>query len=297
MMIKEAFNFANNGDEFYTRMGDIAKELPNYNLSNMVVYCNCDNPMKSNFYKYFKANFRKLGIRKLLATYKSNDPLLIEYDGIEEKRTRISSGDFQDNIGILDICDVVVTNPPYSNGMLVEFIDTMLSLRKGFLIVGSLNIITKKKIFEYVKNGLIHVGYTSINSFGREDGSSSNSASCWWTNLGGDKPFLGTNCRYDERMYPKYDNYDAIDCCKVSIIPNNYNGVIGVPIRFITKYNPRQFELLGILNHPRVNGKSIMSRILIRNKNVSEGIKTIRITENSYKRIFLTNKKSLRINS
>ena len=295
MMIKEAFNFANNGDEFYTRMGDIAKELPNYNWSNMTIYCNCDNPIKSNFYKYFKANFRKLGIKKLFATYKSNVPLLYMYDGTNEFTKPLYSGNFQNNMSIVDMCDVVVTNPPYSNGMLVEFIDMMLLANKRFLIVGSLNIITKKKIFEYVKNGIISIGYTNINSFNKEDGSSSNSASCWWTNLSVNKPFLKTNYYYDENIYPKYDNYNAIDCSKTEMIPNGYSGIIGVPIRFITKYNPKQFELIGILNHPILNGKNMMSRILIQNKAINENVKKIRISESSYNRIFKKNKKNEKV--
>jgi len=146
-MIREGFNFANNGDEFYTRINDIAKEIPNYNWSNMTVYCNCDDPMRSNFYLYFKKEFRNLGIRKLIATYKSEHPLMIEFDGISEKKIPIGSGDFQHNANIIDMCDVVVTNPPYSNGMAVNLIETMISSGKKFLIVASLNIITKKKDF------------------------------------------------------------------------------------------------------------------------------------------------------
>lgn len=285
-MIKEAFNFANSGDEFYTRMNDIAKELSNYNLSNMVVYCNCDNPMKSNFYKYFKTNFNSIGIKRLIATYKSETPILFDFDGVNEKHTTIPSGNFQHNTEIINMCDIVVTNPPYSSGMMVEFIDMMLQSGKKFLIVGSLNIITKKKIFNYINNGIISIGYSNINSFTREDGSSSNSSSCWWTNLDVNKPFLKTNCRYDESLYPKYDNYDAIDCSKTEMIPSDYNGIIGVPIRFITKYNPNQFKLIGILNHPRLNGKNMMSRILIQSVNIHEGIKKINIKESSYNRIF-----------
>lgn len=285
-MIKETFNFANNGDEFYTRLNDISKEIPNYNWANMIIYCNCDDPMKSNFYKYFRSNFKNLGIKKLFATYKSNNPLLFEFDGVNEKKSPIGSGDFQVNTNILNVCDAIVTNPPYSSGMAVEFIDMMLGSGKKFLIVAPLNIITKKKIFEYVNGGLLRIGYTSINSFGREDGSVSNSPSCWWTNFDVEKPFINTSFNYDENVYPKYDNYDAIDCSRTDIIPNNYSGIMGVPVRFITKYNPKQFTLVGILNHPRINGKNIMSRILIQRNNVHEGTKKVRITESSYKRIF-----------
>lgn len=285
-MVNEAFNFANNGNEFYTKINDIAKEIPNYDWSNMTVYCNCDNPMRSKFYQYFKTNFKGLGIKKLLATYKSETPLLFEFDGIEEKSTPIGSGRFQDNSSIISMCDAVVTNPPYSSGMLVEFIDMMLNSGKKFLIVGSLNIITKKKIFNYVNEGLMSAGYSSISSFDRDDKSVSNSPSCWWTNFNVEKPFMSLTMTYDEKTYPKYDNCNAIDCSKTSMIPNGYSGVIGVPISFITKYNPNQFRLIGILNHPRLNGRNMMSRILIQANGISEGRKIIRITEDSYRRIF-----------
>ena len=285
-MISEVFNFANNGDEFYTRMSDIAKEIPNYDWSNMTVYCNCDDPMQSNFYKYFKGNFKSLGLKRLLATYYSDNPQMFVYDGVSEKSYPINSGRFQDNSDIIDICDAVVTNPPFSSGMVVELIDMLMSSGKKFLFVGPLNIITKKKIFGYVNSGALRVGYSSINTYGREDGTKSNSPTCWWTNFDVEKPFISTNSTYDENMYPKYDNCNAIDCSKTEMIPSGYDGMIGVPVRFITKYNPKQFSLVGILNHPRINGKNMMSRIIIQPNNIHEGVKRIKISESSYRRIF-----------
>ena len=285
-MISEVFNFANNGDEFYTRMSDIAKEIPNYDWSNMTVYCNCDDPMQSNFYKYFKGNFKSLGLKRLLATYYSDNPQMFVYDGVSEKSYPINSGRFQGNSDIIDICDAVVTNPPFSSGMVVELIDMLMSSGKKFLFVGPLNIITKKKIFGYVNSGALRVGYSSINTYGREDGTKSNSPTCWWTNFDVEKPFISTNSTYDENMYPKYDNCNAIDCSRTEMIPSGYGGMIGVPVRFITKYNPKQFSLVGILNHPRINGKNMMSRIIIQPNNIHEGIKRIKISESSYNRIF-----------
>ena len=285
-MISEVFNFANNGDEFYTRMSDIAKEIPNYDWSNMSVYCNCDDPMQSNFYKYFKANFKNLGLKRLMTTYYSDNPMVFVYDGISESHFPINSGRFQDNSDIINMCDAVVTNPPFSSGMVVELIDMFMSSGKKFLFVGPLNIITKKKIFDYVNSGTLRVGYSSINTYGREDGTKSNSPTCWWTNFDVEKPFINTNFTYDENMYPKYDNCDAIDCSRTEMIPNGYNGMMGVPVRFITKYNPKQFSLVGILNHPRIGGKNMMSRIIIQPNNIHEGIKRIKISESSYNRIF-----------
>lgn len=285
-MIREAFNFANNGDEFYTRMSDIAREIPNYDWSNMTVYCNCDDPMQSNFYKYFKANFESLGLKRLMATYYSDSPMVFIYDGVSESRFPINSRRFQDNSDIVRMCDAVVTNPPFSSGMMMEFMDMMINSGKRFLFIGPLHILARKRIFDYIRNGLLRIGYTSVNSYGREDGSKSNSPTCWYTNFEVNKPFLNTSYRYDERMYPKYDNCDAIDCSKVEMIPSDYSGMIGVPVSFMGKYNPKQFNLVKILFHPRINGQNMMSRLIIQPKNLHEGIKRVRISENSYRRIF-----------
>lgn len=284
--LNEIFNYSNRGDEFYTRYSDISKELSNYDLSNMVVYCNCDNPKRSNFYKYFKENFEAKGIKKLIATSNDRIPYLYEYDGVNEKKLPINSGRFQQNSNIINMCDILVTNPPFSSGMALELINMIMNAGKKFIIVAPLSLITRKTIFNYVNKGLLSIGYTSINSFETVDESKLNSSTCWWTNLKVDKPFMPLTSNYDENIYPKYDNYDAIDCSKTKMIPSGYNGIIGVPIRFITKYNPKQFRLIGILNHPRINGRNIMSRILIQNIGINEGIKRIRISENTYKKMF-----------
>lgn len=291
-MINEAFNFANLGDEFYTRIGDIQNEMSHYDLSNMVVYCNCDDPRYSNFYKYFKGNFKKLGLRGLLATYKSNNPILFEYDGTNEKKTPIDSGNFQDNNTIVDMCDIVVTNPPFSNKMVIDLIDTLLNKGKKFIIVGPLHLINKDKIFNYFKEGLINVGYSSINRYATEDGGGQGSPTCWWTNLEVNKPFFKTNYTYDEEIYPKYDNCDAIDSTYKEMIPSDYNGVIGTSIRFIINYNREQFDLVGKLDDPRINGKKLYTRLLIKHKNVNENKKKIVIIrEEKFNKIFQTQKK------
>ena len=121
--INEAFNDAKNGDEFYTRIEDIEKGLSHFNFSGKIIYCNCDDPSFSNFYKYFHDNYSKLGIKKLIATYYSDKPELVEYDGKNEKRTPIKSGRFQDNQEYMKQCDIVVTNPPYSDNMPMELIE------------------------------------------------------------------------------------------------------------------------------------------------------------------------------
>lgn len=130
----EAFNNARSGDEYYTRYRDIEKELSNYNFSRMIVYCNCDNPESSSFVKYFKDNFENLGLKCLLATFVGAQPMLYRYDGVQATTKPLSSGRFQDNKGIVSMCDIVVTNPPFSNQAPVELIKIVTSLGIKYVI-------------------------------------------------------------------------------------------------------------------------------------------------------------------
>ena len=84
-------------DEFYTQMIDIENCIENFDLNNKVIYCNCDDPSFSNFYKFFKINFAKLGLKRLISTYKSDEPYRYDYDGINEIKTPIESGLFEYN--------------------------------------------------------------------------------------------------------------------------------------------------------------------------------------------------------
>lgn len=261
----EAFNAINRGDEFYTRYNDVSRELRNYNLSNMTVYCNCDNPESSNFVKYFKNNFKQIGLKELLVTFNTSEPNLYRYNGIETKLYKIKSGRFQDNYDIISMSDIVITNPPFSNGMAIEMLNTLLKSGKKFIIVAPLTIILKKGILNYFNNGILKTGYTSIGKFNSPEGDTIQSSTIWLTNMDVNKS-SAFGIKYDERNYIKYDNFDAIDCSKSSMIPINYDGYIGVPLSFISKFNPNEYNIVGILNKPILEGKSMMSRLIIKKK-------------------------------
>jgi hypothetical protein len=140
---------------------------------------------------------------------------------------------------------------------------------KKFIIVAPLSLIQKKVILEYVKAGQLSVGNNTLRRFDTPSGSSEKITAVWWTNMQVNKEKLSLTKKYDERLYPKYDNFDAVDS-RTNDIPGDYPGYIGVPISFIFRFNPSQFELVGILNHPKINGKGLMSRIIIRNRNIRE---------------------------
>ena len=264
--IQEAFNDAGNGDEFYTRLEDIEKELSNYNFNDSVVYCNCDDPSFSNFWKYFKENFDKLGLKLLLSTYYSDDPKLTIFDGKDIQEKSIESGLFQDNMKYINKfkVDWVVTNPPYSGGAPLELTEQLLRRKVNFIFCGPLHLLVNKEFFKLFRLGKVSCGYTNINSFTRPDGKTMNAPSAWFTNIDIDKPkYVGKG---DGSGLPKYDDINAIECNPSSKIPSNkYKDKMGVPYRFLTKINRDQFDILDIVT-PKLNGKKKMKRILIQYK-------------------------------
>ncbi|MFA5743174.1 MAG: adenine-specific methyltransferase EcoRI family protein [Candidatus Paceibacterota bacterium] len=331
-------------DEFYTQLVDIEKELKHYKeqFRGKVVYCNCDDPFESNFFKYFAANFNALGLKKLIATSYTKSPIVggqlslldvkgLEPDGKQPFKIEIrevldansdgaidlvdiewllrndanvalplkGTGDFRSNecIEMLVQADIVVTNPPFS--LFREYIAQLVEYNKKFLILGDQNAITYKETFKLIKDNKLWFGYDNggtkwfqvpmnydiptesrkkiVNgvkffSMGRI---------MWFTNLDTTKRHqeLDLYKKYTPEEYPKYDNYDAIEVSKVSDIPMDYNGVMGVPITFLDKFNPDQFEILGIANSARwigyecftiINGKRIYNRILIKNMKIKK---------------------------
>ena len=264
--IFEKFNDAKNGDEFYTRLQDIENGLKSFDFANKVVYCNCDNPKFSNFYKYFKDNFNELKLRKLYATYYDEDPKLYtiskEIDGIQV--TDIKSGRFQDNVDILKKADIIVTNPPYSDDMPIELVKLCLDNKKDFIIVGPLHLAIKRDMFNYLKDEQVFSIPVSINKFDRPDGGTKNAPSCWWTNIYIPRKFKATK-KYDTNKYPKYDNYDAIDCKNYEDLPNDYDGVIGTSYRFICYMNKDEWELVDY-KKLKLNGKTTSTKLLIKRK-------------------------------
>jgi hypothetical protein len=282
----------NKNDEFYTQISDIEKELGHYKnyFKDKVVFCNCDDPRESHFWKYFSLNFEFLGLKKLIAThfdpheptYKleivrdiNNDGKINNLDTVKTSLTQ--SGDFRspECIEILKEADVVVTNPPFS--LFREYIAQLVEYDKKFLIIGNMNAITYKETFGLIKNNKIWLGYCSPQNFLQPDGTMKLSLTRWFTNLDVRKRHedIILYKHYTSEEYPKYDNYDAINVNKVKEIPMDYGGVMGVPITFLDKYNPDQFEILGIANSARwigyecftiINGVKKYNRILIRRK-------------------------------
>ena len=254
-------------DEFYTMLSDIENELSHYkeHFSGKVVYCNCDDPRWSNFVKYFQINFDALGLKKLIATgYRKNcRGLKLIYDSsskdanVEELE---GNGDFRSEecVELLKQADIVVTNPPFS--LFREYVAQLVGHGKKFLILGNFNGVTFKEIFPLIKNNKLWLGcgQTSATWFQVPEDTENQFAkyvdgkkmvpvkACWYTNLDHKKrhEFLTLTEKYDPAKYPKYDNYDAINVDKTVDIQKDYDGVMGVPISFLDKYNPEQFEIV-----------------------------------------------------
>ncbi|MBR1492677.1 MAG: adenine-specific methyltransferase EcoRI family protein [Bacteroidaceae bacterium] len=205
------------------------------------------------------------------------------------------NGDFrsQECIELLKEADIVVTNPPFS--LFREYIGQLMEYGKKFLIIGNQNNVTYKEIFPLLMENKVWLGYKTgdmafkvpddyeareTRYWQDETGQKWRSLGniCWFTNLDHNKrhEMLDLVCRYSSEEYPAYDNYNAINVNKVDNIPCNYDGIMGVPITFLDKYNPEQSEIKGIDRYVQDNpnyghrfilkGKEVYARILIRNK-------------------------------
>ena len=253
-------------DEFYTKYEDIENEVMKYRkqFKDKIVYLPCDDPIekKSEFWSFFVNNFDAFGLKKLIAThydedgkaYKiwidgdtSGDGWVDDSDALQEDLE--GNGDFRSEecIEILKECDIVCTNPPFS--LFREFVDWIISNNKQFLIIGSQNAFTYKEIFPLIKDNKIWPGYNMVKEFYQPDNSIKEFGNiCWFTNLDTVKrnEALILTKEYNQIDYPKYNNYDVIEVSKLIDIPKSYEGVMGVPITFIYKYNPDQFEIIGM---------------------------------------------------
>ena len=298
-------------DEFYTQKKDIENELIHYHkhLKDKIVYCNCDDYNKSKFVEYFMENFEKIGLKKLISTGFSKDGqgTYSEYDGTAFKTGFLSgNGDAlgEECTEILKQADVVVTNPPFS--LFREYVAQLMEYGKKFIIIGNGNAVTYKEIFPYIKNNELWIGagkgmggkamefYVNADVYDASKGSVNRieNGKCyvgvtmctWFTNIPHNhrnEP-LDLYKKYSADEYPKYDNYDAIEVSRVENIPMDYEGVMGVPISFLDKYCPTQFEIVGWSRHndlnmdggywlggcndATINGKAVYRRILIRIK-------------------------------
>ena len=305
---------ATKNDEFYTQLEDIENELKYYKeyFKDKVVYCNCDgflNEEKSNFFVYFSLNYEFLGLKGLICTkYNPNGKgRKYEYYGDlngnnypDEEEIFTSDlegdGDFRSEecIELLKKCDIVCTNPPFS--LFRQYIAQLFEYKKDFLIIGNVNAISYKEVFPMIKENKMWLGVSSFNKgmyfgvpddytyadtykFDRERNGKKVmrvSSICWFTNLDHKKRHeeLLLYKKYNTEEYPKYDNYDAIEVSKVTDIPMDYDGVMGVPITFLDKYCPEQFEIVGQMmttkvtefnfGYPYINGKKKFARLLIK---------------------------------
>ena len=263
-------------DEFYTQLTDIEKELKYYkkHFKDKVVYCNCDDPRVSNFFHFFSYNFVKLGLKKLITTCYKNQSMelfskhdteqaiYLEYKG--DKNGNMvpdpaeigiinlkGNGDFRskESIELLQQADIVVTNPPFS--LFREYVSQLIEYKKKFLIIGNINAISYKECFELIKADQMWLGYNTVRHFGRPDGTMYETArSFWYTNLDIAKRhediILYKTYKGNEENYPTYENFNAINVDRTFDIPIDYDGYMGVPITFLDKYNPSQFEIIGL---------------------------------------------------
>jgi len=355
-------------DEFYTQYSDIQKEIEAYLdydanvFRGKVVYCNCDDPFESNFFRYFVLNFNKLGLKQLITTSYKPSPIANTQLGLfgDDKtlttpkgRPKITAnkfiinevhdinddgefnlkdiaeklkanrhnewtpleedGDFRspECVALLEQSDIVVTNPPFS--LFREYVKQLFDHSKKFVIIGTLNAITYIEIFPLIKdikmwlgNGF-HAGnayFSAPNSqkdyatgvYNPETGLVKFRNCCWFTNLDHGRrhqllPLMSVadNLKYSKHKelkskntYDRYDNYDAIEVPYTDAIPSDYDGVMGVPVSFLEKYNPDQFEILGsnrgVDQDPNriygrgsyLNGKEVFKRIFIKHRKASK---------------------------
>lgn len=329
-------------DEFYTQFSDIQKEVEAYleynpnTFKGKVVYCNCDDPYESNFFRYFVLNFKRLGLKSLITTSYKPSPIAntqIELFGDDKTleqakgRPKITAnkfiinevgdvdgdgsftladiaqqlkanknnewaplegeGDFRSEecINLLKQSDIVVTNPPFS--LFREYVKQLFEYNKKFAIIGNMNAITYKEVFPKIKENKLWVGATNFNTgmyfqvpddfeyantykFERsQNGIKVNRVPgvCWFTNLDHGRRHqpiqfmtIAENLKFNKKLkgkesYDRYDNYDAIEVPFADAIPTDFYGVMGVPISFLDKYSPEQFEILGTSDNGLVDDK------------------------------------------
>ena len=255
-------------DEFYTLYEDIEREIFYYKdeFEGKIIYCNCDDPNRSAFWRFFHLNFERLNLKELVATYyiEGMQTFLYRYSGGND--TDISSydqfslkedGDFRSNEcqELLNECNIVVSNPPFS--LFSDYIQLLLKYEKKFLIIGNKNAATFKDIFPYVKKGEITYGYHNVKEFLQPDGTIKAFGNIgWFTNFPKGKCIKKLSLMHhyyeadgmtqkDDADYPRYENYPAIDVNRVNKIPIDYKGIMGVPMTFLEYYDPEEYELIG----------------------------------------------------
>lgn len=268
-------------DEFYTQITDIEKEMRFYreHFRGKVVFCNCDDPEYSNFWRYFQLNFYELGLKQLISTHYEEDKPSYRMDivstdqgqqcGIPDyvKTPLKQNGDFRSSecIEILKEADIVITNPPFS--LFREYIAQLVEYGKQFIIIGNMNAIHYKEVFPLIRDNKLWIGqsiHSGDRKFNVPDDYPLNASGCgidedgrkfirvkgirWFSNIDVEQRHenLILYKTYTPEEYPKYENYDAINIDKVADIPCDYYGDMGVPDNFLDQYNPDQFIIIGL---------------------------------------------------
>lgn len=344
-------------DEFYTQFSDIQKEIEAYleydpnTFRDKVIYCNCDDPFESNFFRYFVLNFNRLGLKRLITTSYKPSPVANSQVGLfgddvtlepVKGRPKVNAnkfiinevkdtdgdgqfnlkdvamqlkanknnewsplagdGDFRSEecVELLKQADIVVTNPPFS--LFREYVKQIFEYKKKFVIIGNMNAITYKEIFPLLKENKMWLGagkndgrnvwYQVPNYYEQfhkeEDGKKYAfvAGTIWFTNLDHGRRHQPLSLMSESEIikfvtkkpFLKYDNYDAIEVSIVKNIPNDYDGIMGVPISFLCKHSPEQFEILGsnrgVEQDPNgifgrgsyIDGKETFKRLFIKHK-------------------------------
>ena len=242
-------------DEFYTPLNVIQEELSLYPVElfkDKIVYCNCDNPYKSQFISYFKDNFKRLELKRLRATCYDKDwslftgeskALHYEYDGENETVTHLEgNGSFESEecLEILNNSDIVVTNPPFS--LAKKFMSILVESKKDFIILGHTLWTSKRQIFIDFLNGDIKLGYGNNKAIQFVTPNEPKSVNCtWYTSfsLSKDIPFLKLTESYSPERYKRFKKYpEVINVDRVKKIPYDWDGIMGVPVTFLKYWNP-----------------------------------------------------------
>ena len=268
----------NMDDEFYTELQDIIGEIVQHKdyvrqFQGKTVLCNCDDPEWSAFVEFFRAFFSKLGLKKVICTHFEPDgkpSYKLEWSGkkltdntLEIVKTPLQgNGDFRSHecIALLEEADIVVTNPPFSIAR-EAFLPLLYEYGKKFVLIGDLNWPIYRDIFPLFKEGKMFFGYRSVKEFRVPDGKEGKNVyvrdgvtyekfgnKVWYTNLDLDKhhePLVLTkNYTGNEDKYPRCENYDAIECKYLVDVPKDYFGVIAVPVTYLSKHCPEQFNII-----------------------------------------------------
>lgn len=361
-------------DEFYTQYSDIQKEIEAYleydanTFRDKVVYCNCDDPFESNFFRFFALNFNRLGLKRLISTSYKPSPIANTQLGLfgDDKtitpakgRPKVTAnklvinevhdmdgdgaldltdiagqlkanknnewsplegdGDFRspECIELLEQSDIVVTNPPFS--LFREYLKQLIDYHKSFVIIANKNLITKKEIFPLFQENRLWGGSktwgggmwfetTNLDDVDKViDGKNmKNVPSIWLTNLDHGRRHqplalmtMADNLKYNKKMagkssYDRYDNYDAIDVPYTNAIPNDYDGIMGVPLTFLDKYSPEQFEIIWQASgNTRASApKEILERLKYQKHPEDRGGCTLINNKRTYDRVFIKHRKA-----